>query len=170
MSRFVPRARMCGWEGSDVNHSTRGAALGTRIVGSGVAIIAAVLLSGIDAHAQATGEAAAAMPTSVKLSGFTQSAWSARGGEDRARWAAPGSPTWEPQPNPAASVTGGHRSASRKVLGGVIGAVAGFFAGFYLGAAIEGQGCGCDDPGLRGGMIGAPIGTAFGAVLGVKLL
>ena len=153
-----------------MNHSTRGAAPGTRIVGAGVAIIAAALLSGIDAHAQPTGETAAAVSTFVALSGFKPSAWSARGGEDWERWAAPGSPTRAPTPYPWASVTGGHRSASRKVLGGVIGAVAGFLAGFYLGAAIEGQGCGCDDPGLRGGMIGAPIGAASGAVLGVKLL
>jgi hypothetical protein len=69
----------------------------------------------------------------------------------------------------AASPAGRHRSTSRKVLGGVIGAAAGFFAGAYLGAAIEGQGCACDDPGLQGAMIGAPIGTVAGAVLGVEL-
>ena len=35
--------------------------------------------------------------------------------------------------------------------------------------AIEGQGCACDDPGLQGAMIGAPIGTVAGAILGVRL-
>ncbi|MBP1778412.1 MAG: hypothetical protein H6Q86_4423 [candidate division NC10 bacterium] len=49
------------------------------------------------------------------------------------------------------------------------GAPARFFAGAYLGAAIEGQGCSCDDPGLQGAMIGAPIGAVVGAIVGVKL-
>jgi hypothetical protein len=53
---------------------------------------------------------------------------------------------------------------------GVCGvADAGFLAGAYLGAAIEGQGCVCDDPGMLGAMIGAPIGDVAGAVVGVKL-
>ena len=40
----------------------------------------------------------------------------------------------------------------------------GFFAGAYLGAAIEGDRCQCDDPGLQGALIGMPIGTAAAAI------
>jgi hypothetical protein len=42
--------------------------------------------------------------------------------------------------------------------------VAGFFAGGYLGAKIEGD-CNCDDPGLMGAIIGAPIGAAAAAIV-----
>ena len=40
----------------------------------------------------------------------------------------------------------------------------GFFAGAYIGAAIEGDRCNCDDPGLQGALIGMPIGTAAAAI------
>jgi hypothetical protein len=40
----------------------------------------------------------------------------------------------------------------------------GFFAGAYIGAAIEGDRCECDDPGLKGALIGMPIGTAAAAI------
>jgi len=46
-----------------------------------------------------------------------------------------------------------------------IGAVGGFFAGAFLGAAIEGDRCNCDDPGLLGAVIGAPVGAATGGIL-----
>ena len=36
----------------------------------------------------------------------------------------------------------------------------GFFAGGYIGAAIEGDSCQCDDPGLKGALTGMPIGAA----------
>ena len=62
------------------------------------------------------------------------------------------------------------RSISRKVLGAIVGAVGGFFAGGYLGAAIEGDRCHCDDPGLKGALIGAPIGSAAGGILGWHFL
>ncbi len=52
------------------------------------------------------------------------------------------------------------RSIGRKILGASIGALGGFFGGGYLGAAIEGDRCQCDDPGLKGAVIGAPIGAA----------
>lgn len=61
------------------------------------------------------------------------------------------------------------RSMARKVFGGVLGATAGLFAGGYLGAVIEGDRCQCDDPGLQGALIGAPIGTVVGAILGFKI-
>ena len=44
------------------------------------------------------------------------------------------------------------------------------FAGGYLGAAIEGDRCHCDDPGLKGAVIGAPIGAATGGILGWRYL
>ena len=65
---------------------------------------------------------------------------------------------------PAAS--GRRRSVIRRVLGGAIGATGGLFAGGFLGAAIEGDRCHCDDPGLQGALIGAPVGAVTGGILG----
>jgi hypothetical protein len=62
------------------------------------------------------------------------------------------------------------RGVGRAILGGAAGAVGGFFAGGYTGALIEGDRCSCDDPGLKGAVIGAPIGAVAGAVLGAKYL
>jgi len=62
------------------------------------------------------------------------------------------------------------RSAGRRVLGGAIGATAGLFVGGYLGAAIEGDRCHCDDPGLTGALIGAPVGAVTGGILGAIFL
>lgn len=62
------------------------------------------------------------------------------------------------------------RSTRRKVLGGIVGGVGGFFGGLFLGAAIEGDRCDCDDPGLVGALIGAPVGAAAGGILGYKFL
>ena len=62
------------------------------------------------------------------------------------------------------------RSVTRKVLGALVGAAGGFFAGGYIGAAIEGDRCHCDDPGLMGALIGAPIGAAAGGILGALFL
>jgi hypothetical protein len=58
----------------------------------------------------------------------------------------------------------------RKVFGAIAGGVGGFFAGGFLGAAIEGDRCHCDDPGLMGALIGAPVGAAAGSILGYKFL
>ena len=63
-----------------------------------------------------------------------------------------------------ASASGRKSSVGRKILGGAIGATAGFFAGGYLGATIDGDCGGCDDPGLKGALIGIPIGTAAAAI------
>jgi len=65
-----------------------------------------------------------------------------------------------------AARSGQKRSVGRRVLGGAIGATGGLFAGGYLGAAIEGDRCNCDDPGLMGALIGAPVGAVIGGILG----
>jgi hypothetical protein len=53
----------------------------------------------------------------------------------------------------------------------VIGAVGGFFGGAYLGSAIENQvaPCHCDDPGLKGALIGMPLGAVAGGIAGWML-
>jgi hypothetical protein len=35
---------------------------------------------------------------------------------------------------------------------------------------IEGNDCNCDDPGLKGALIGAPVGAVAGGVLGALFL
>jgi hypothetical protein len=62
------------------------------------------------------------------------------------------------------------RSVTRVVLGAAAGAVGGFFAGGYIGAAIDGDCGGCDDPGFKGFLIGAPIGAVAGGIAGGKWL
>jgi hypothetical protein len=62
------------------------------------------------------------------------------------------------------------RSTRRKVFGAIVGGVGGFFGGLFLGAAIEGDRCNCDDPGLLGALIGGPVGGVAGGVLGYKFL
>ena len=56
----------------------------------------------------------------------------------------------------------------KRALVGVAAGFAGFMAGGLIGARIEGTRCGCDDPGLKGFVIGAPIGAVVGAVIGVS--
>jgi len=65
----------------------------------------------------------------------------------------------------------GSASTGRRVVWTVVGAAAGFFAGGYLGSAIENAvaPCGCDDPGLKGALIGIPIGAVAGGVTGYLL-
>ena len=67
------------------------------------------------------------------------------------------------------SSSGRKSSVGRKLLGGAIGATAGFFAGGYHGAAIDGDCGGCDDPGFKGALIGAPIGAVTGGILGALI-
>jgi hypothetical protein len=52
--------------------------------------------------------------------------------------------------------------------GALAGAVGGVFLGAMTGSAIENKWrpCHCDDPGLKGTLVGAPIGAIGGAVLG----
>jgi hypothetical protein len=56
-------------------------------------------------------------------------------------------------------------SGPRKVAGAVVGVVGGFVAGGLIGASLD-RNCRCDDPGLQGFVIGAPIGAIAGGVLG----
>jgi hypothetical protein len=62
------------------------------------------------------------------------------------------------------------RGLTRKVFGALVGTAGGFFGGGYLGATIEGDRCHCDDPGLKGALIGAPVGAVAGGVLGWRYL
>jgi hypothetical protein len=57
------------------------------------------------------------------------------------------------------------RPGPRKVAGAVVGVVGGFFAGGLVGASLD-RNCRCDDPGLQGFVVGAPIGAIAGGVLG----
>jgi hypothetical protein len=60
------------------------------------------------------------------------------------------------------------RGSSKQRAWAIVGAFGGMVAGGYIGAMIEGD-CRCDDPGLSGFVIGAPIGMIAGGVLGYKL-
>ena len=44
----------------------------------------------------------------------------------------------------------------------------GMLGGTWLGVKLEGD-CACDDPGLKGAMIGMPVGAVLGGVLGWHL-
>lgn len=65
---------------------------------------------------------------------------------------------------------GRSRSKTRIAAGAIAGSIGGFFAGGFLGAHIEGDRCDCDDPGVRGFLLGAPIGALAGGLLGAKFL
>ena len=62
-------------------------------------------------------------------------------------------------------------STRRRVLWTVIGAAGGFFGGVVLGGAIDNavRDCQCDDAGLKGAVIGGPIGAAAGGIAGFVL-
>ena len=60
-------------------------------------------------------------------------------------------------------------SRARQVTGGIIGGVLGMWAGAAFGAALEGDSCHCDSPGMVGALYGAAGGGTIGAVLGAFL-
>ena len=60
-------------------------------------------------------------------------------------------------------------SRARQVTGGIIGGVVGMWAGASFGAALEGDSCHCDSPGMVGALYGAAGGGTIGAVLGAFL-
>jgi hypothetical protein len=70
------------------------------------------------------------------------------------------------QPSTRARVKKGLQRAAAGVAFGV----GGFFLGGILGARLEGNSCVCDDPGLKGFLIGAPIGAVAGAMAGVAMV
>jgi hypothetical protein len=74
-------------------------------------------------------------------------------------------PTFE---QPVQQVGQNQSRPGRKVALGILLGIAGFYGGGLLGAALE-PNCHCDDPGLKGAMIGLPIGAVAGAVFGVWL-
>ena len=65
--------------------------------------------------------------------------------------------------------SGTKNRTAQKVTAGVALGVVGMFAGAWIGAGLEGNSCHCDDPGLKGAMIGIPIGAVLGAIGGVLL-
>ena len=159
-----------------MSRSGRVASKGSRLTALGVTLAAAMsLLEGV-ASAQIRVSPVAAPPGSADLAGVTAPGAAARPPERRTLQPIRDSLSTLDFPPVArnrvtgasvqAAASGRRRSAARRVIGGAIGAAAGFFAGGYLGAAIEGDRCQCDDPGLKGALIGAPIGAATGGVLG----
>jgi hypothetical protein len=72
---------------------------------------------------------------------------------------------------PVSSGPAGQRLSrpTRAAIFTAIGVVGGIYAGACVGAAIEGDSCRCDDPGLKGALIGIPIGAAGGGSLGWML-
>lgn len=153
-----------------------------------VAVLAAVSLPGRRAHAQQAALPGVASPGGATQPNPGQLVGGGGEGEPPLLWAAPPEPAStlgrsirrsldaaaisglvlsrsEPVPRKA-SADGRQRSTGRKVLGAAIGAVGGFFGGGFLGAAIEGDRCDCDDPGLKGFLVGAPVGAVTGGVLG----
>ncbi len=60
-------------------------------------------------------------------------------------------------------------SRARQVTAGIIGGVLGMWAGAEFGAALEGDSCHCDSPGMMGALYGASAGGTIGAVLGAFL-
>ena len=70
-------------------------------------------------------------------------------------------------PRPAASRQAASRPRPRWQRGiwAALGAFGGFWAGGALGAGLEGTSCRCDDPGLMGFIVGAPIGAIAGGAV-----
>jgi hypothetical protein len=59
-------------------------------------------------------------------------------------------------------------STATAISVGFVGGFLGLFAGGIVGAALQ-PNCHCDDPGLVGLMIGAPVGAVLGAIGAIKL-
>ena len=120
----------------------------------------------VGAEAEASGPTVSVMNLDVTLDPFTLRP--AKGASRATRLAI----RWDRSVQPPAITRPGARARSktRIVAGAILGSVGGFFAGGFLGAHIEGDRCNCDDPGVRGFLIGAPIGAVAGGIVGGKLL
>ena len=66
--------------------------------------------------------------------------------------------------DPPAAQGGNGMSTPMRALWTIAAGFGGFYAGGVIGARIEGGCNGCDDPGLKGALIGAPIGAATAAI------
>jgi len=72
------------------------------------------------------------------------------------------------QPAPPARVRITRISGQRLRVGTALGALGGFVAGGMIGARLD-RNCRCDDPGLQGFVVGAPVGAVAGGILGYVL-
>jgi hypothetical protein len=126
-----------------------------------VALVAAVLAPAERAFAQAgpTPADRLAMPAAGPLSTAVARVRFDSVGDSRA-----GATAQRSIARPAAP----KNNVAGKVVMATLGGVGGFFGGGYVGAKLEGP-CSCDDPGLKGAIIGAPIGAIVGAVVGWKV-
>jgi hypothetical protein len=97
-----------------------------------------------------------------KLTDLDERYWRSPSGDLRAAQIA------TPQPRPPRKHSRTTRIAQRITAMVALG-FGGFLAGGLLGAAIEGDSCNCDDPGLYGFIVGAPIGAGVGAAVGAIL-
>jgi len=143
-----------------------------------IALVAVVSVGGIRVCAQeaegstvvAEAEASADRVTFLKLHVIPDrfTLWPVKGGKPATRPVIPSDRSLQA----LRSNRSGSRARSKKriVAGAIAGSVGGFFAGGFLGAHIEGDRCDCDDPGVRGFLIGAPIGALAAGIAGAKFL
>jgi hypothetical protein len=57
------------------------------------------------------------------------------------------------------------RRGGGRAMWTVLGALGGAVAGAYVGVKMEGR-CACDDPGMKGALIGLPVGAIAGGLTG----
>ena len=82
--------------------------------------------------------------------------------------------TWQNAPGNTGGPEATHASNARSHRHSSVGAVLGIFGGMFVGGVVgsklerlEGP-CGCDDPGLKGILVGAPVGAIVGGILGAR--
>jgi hypothetical protein len=142
-----------------------------------IACLGIISVGGVTGHAQVTrgSEVVVAPEASVESVSFMQNVEFApftlravKGGTPAPRLAIPLDRFSQAS---RSNRSGSHaRSKKRIIAGAIAGGVGGFFGGGFLGAHIEGHRCNCDDPGVRGFLIGGPIGAVAGSILGAKFL
>ena len=121
---------------------------------SRTALLATLLLSATSASAQTSVESPV-----IERRTFRESI-------AHVRLAAP-APVQRPQMSAlrSARVAPPRLSTPKRVVLTALAGFGGFYAGGVIGAAIDGECGGCDDPGLKGALIGMPIGTAAAAIV-----